>query len=408
MRRRASLLVAVGLVAAAFAEPAFARTLVAGKGANLQRVLDRAEPGDRVILTRTFRSRKGFVVRTGGISITGRRMKPGFRPALEGPDFGGKKGSPSVALRLEAGVDGVTVRNLVIEGFGTAIAIPSGNNISLAEMRIQYNGAGLVMGGPVDHLRLHRLLIVSAQDGGILCRPGPCNHVRLTRVRVGLVHRPDLAGVEITSGDGFVARQSSSSDNTGAGFLLDGTGVVLSGVTARDNGGGAVRLSHGGRIENCITELGIILTGGSTEIVNCALSGAPSGGSIVASDPSVRVLVRNNLVFGTFPVAVLGAGATLIEDHNFIDSSASRETVAFDMPSGPDWTRADVAAGRWQAATGNGMGDVVGTQRLTQTGHLRQGPAMDAGSPDRAPAHDLDGRRRPRGGGVDIGPYEDF
>ncbi len=117
------------------------------------------------------------------------------------------------------------------------------------------------------------------------------------------------------------------------------------------------------------------------------------GGIAVDSREARNVVVRNNAVsdhpsFGIIVSLSLPAG-TVTVDHNLIDAymgdveeGETRGTDAVEASPG----FVDAAGGDFHLAAGS--------------------PAIDRGSPDRAPAADFDGVARPQGAGVDIGAFE--
>jgi hypothetical protein len=132
----------------------------------------------------------------------------------------------------------------------------------------------------------------------------------------------------------------------------------------------------------------------------------------------VQLTLANNIfAFNTWPNVgestgfYLGAGVRLVrEGHNLFWSRGDCEIQADFVEGGRCFSREEIANGTWAAATRQGTGDVVADPLFVGAWpgvdlHLQEGsPARDAGTPEGAPAEDVEGN--PRDAQPGIGAYE--
>ncbi len=269
---------------------------------------------------------------------------------------------------------------------------------------------------------------------GIDCTPGPCTNIAIVGTMVecsgytmgsGAACKP---ATEFTFGgpnDGLGAEMDTTNwqvirsvfrNNLTDGFDIKGSNIIVKDSLAYGNSGGGFKIWGGGmtRLENSLAfhnNNGFELQEAANamyQMVNCTSADNHLAGLAVYQDNGnqrTTLLLRNNIFAGNTDgntydddVVVTGAG-------NVYFAKEDRQVKG----GATEITRADVAAGR----TPDTMALAVDPKFVKPDSgnssdyHLMAGsPAIDSGSADGAPMHDLEQKPRPSGAGVDRGAYE--
>jgi hypothetical protein len=382
---------------------------------------------------------------------------PGEAPILDGEDSAGG------LLILDPGtsylrISGFTLRDFTIWGLEL-----SGENryvhldhldISGGEAAVRFTVAESAeapsMYGPVEHITLEDSAIHSSQYSAVDCTPGPCNHIVVRRVEIyntGLEGEAFYGsdGLEFARGYPVLVEDCYIHDNGGDGIDLNSrdrtgnaTGIVVRRNRVVRNHLNGIKLWAGGRMENNVvwgqgnSAVWAGVFPSTVEVVNNTIAYnmwdtaySERNWAFVAgypeemdAPPVTLTLVNNIFAFNADPTdggptgIYLGPGVTIVrEAHNLYYSRADGEITA-ESVSGrdADFTRAEITDGTWASLTGQGQGDLT-IDPLFVSGwpdadlHLQAGsPAVGAGSPESAPADDVEGR--PRDAVLDIGAYE--
>ncbi|RLG47162.1 MAG: hypothetical protein DRO06_03285, partial [Thermoproteota archaeon] len=366
-------------------------------------------------------------------------------------DFGGARSNCFVLAR---GVSHVVVSNLRMVNCGVwTVSLDGGNeDVTLSRLEISGGEAGIHMTvgesgsppamGPVRGVLIEDCVVRDAVFSGIDCTPGPCEGVT---IRGCSIHGNGAAsgfggdGVAIESGDRILVEDCEVYGNGGDGVDVGsrnpvlypgGSNVTVRRCVVRDNGLQGVKLWSGGVVENCLIASNgldglVFVYDGEYRVVNTAVvNNSPEyrAYSVCAGYPEpeplggqgdLRVHVYNTIVaFNGAPDAptgiYLGEGVSFVGDYNLWYSRPDSEIY---WEGRGDYTREDISGGRWTEETGNGAHSLTADPGFADLSagdyHLTEGsPAVDSGSAEHAPPVDLEGRGRPCGSGVDIGPYE--
>ncbi len=197
------------------------------------------------------------------------------------------------------------------------------------------------------------------------------------------------SGVRVSDGQAVLHRVEVRDFSTG--ILVAGPGAVgsqLSACAAIGNGEGIrVTAVASAQIDNALVlfnaDDGIVVTGSSTaSVTNATVVGSGESGLWLDGATAVANTIAVNNATG------LDCPGPCTSDHNLIWGNATNY-------AGVDPGPADRSA------------DPLFVDPVEQDFHLGQdSPAIDAGTPDPAPAADHDGQVRPQGAGVDLGAYE--
>jgi hypothetical protein len=387
---------------------------------------------------------------------------PGERPVLDGGNAVGN------LLSLDQGashlrISGFTLRNFNIWGMSL-----EGENryIQLDHLLIEGGEAGIHFtygmddmappeGGPVEYITVEESRVINSEYTGIDCTPGPCNQMTFRRVEVygsGLAGESSFGadGLAISRGEHILVEDCSIHDNGGDGIDLNSRdtqgyveGVIVRRNEVARNHQNGIKLWAGGRVENnlvwgqgnCALWLGTFHS--KLEVVNNTIAfnmwdsiysgrnwafsaGYPE--ETVAS-PQVELLLVNNIfAYNTGPEVgdptgiYLGPGARISEQHNLYFSNEYGEITAEFLDA--EFTRQDIADGRWAALSGQGQNDLAEAPLFTSGWPqvdlrlLPGSPGIDAGDAASCPAEDQRGNARPADGDgdgaavCDIGAYE--
>ncbi|MBN1401020.1 MAG: right-handed parallel beta-helix repeat-containing protein [Anaerolineae bacterium] len=426
--------------------------------ATFQHAADMAAPGDTVCFRGgAYETEAVYLAHSGTqeAAITFAAY-PGEQPLLDGA------GQAAELLTLGRGVSSVRISGFGLQGFATWGLFLTGDNrhVHLDHLVISGGEAALRMTygetegppdeGPVEQITLEDSVVQGSLYSALDCTPGPCNEIVIRRVEVHSTGAPGEGfygsdGIEFARGYPVLVEDCYVHDNGGDGIDLNSRdragnalGVILRRNRVVRNRLNGIKLWAGGRMENnlvwgqgnCAVWVGTYSS--TLEIVNNTVAynmwdpaTAERNWALVVgypeelARPPVNLTLANNiLAFNATPLdggptgVYLGPGVTLArEEHNLYFSRADAEiTAEFVSGRDSDFTRAEFANGAWAAASGQGTGDLALDPEFVAGYpgadlHLREGsPAIDAGSLQGAPTHDLEGRARD--GLPDLGAYE--
>jgi hypothetical protein len=407
----------------------------------LQHAADAVLPGDTVVVKKGTYGEEVTLARSGeeGKPITF-QASPGEEVTLDG---GGEAGG---AFTIETGtshlrLEGFRLRdyrvwNISLEGSNRDIVI-AGIDSSGGEVGIHMTLGehGKPEQGPVEGITIRDSEFHDHLFGGIDCTPGPCNDLRISSVRVhhnGEAGEWGADGIAVEMGEDIRIEGCQVYENGGDGIDLNSrdegpvSGIKVRGCQVWDNGRNGIKLWRGGTISDSLVHsmgsAGIDLSrAGTYEIVNTlvARSGRDGDYGVVVAYPEesgpqgpVALRVRNSVFAFNNSGIYLGESVKLDEDYDlfFSREECEIEAVFWNREEGC-FSRDEVASGAWFRETGNGRHSLAADPRFVDAEggdyHLRpESPARDAGDPEQGGMPDLEGRQRPAGGGVDMGPYE--
>ncbi len=420
--RRVKLLWAAGLLALAVLCPsqrASARVIAATPAGGLAGALAQAHAGDTIELAPGTYREQDLVLRQSGVRILGAGA------TLAGPGVGAGANGLSVE-----GADKIAISGLTISGFDWGLLLDSGSQISLRRLTITGNETGLRATGGSDSGAVSGLLVSHLRSEhnrllGFDCSPGPCNGLRIDHSSFsyngadndtaadGVGFEPGSANIRVTA--------SRAIGNAGDGFDFKARNVAVIGSRAQDNRRNGIKLWQGGKIVNSVSTgnglAGLVLEpdpsfGRVRFLVENSLfsgngfAGGGDYGEYAGLDGgSERLVLRNDVFALNYSAFAFGDGVELVEDHNlFFNPNRDYE---LDW-HGRTFSADEIRSGAWSRATGGqGGGDLLADPQLGENLQpAPSSPAIDAGSRRGAPRRDIDGRRRPRGHGVDLGPFE--
>jgi len=408
------------------------------------------KPGDKLIIHEGV-YKEVVVMRSSGISeapiiIT---SAPGERVVL---DFGRVS---SNCFSLSKGVSHVRIENLTLVNCGIwALSLDGGNqHIILRNLEVAYSETGIHMTvgesgkkpwhGPVGPVLIEGCLVHDNDVGGIDCTPGPCYDIIIRYSKIynnGVTAGFGADGVAVETGDRICIEWSEIYGNMGDGVDLGSRNPLwfnkssdfrVSGCFVHDNGLEGVKLWTGGTVENTLiysngfTGLDFIYNGKylvlNTAIVKNAVEIRTYSVALgykelepLGSQDNLEVEIYNSIIaFNGPPDAptgiYVGPGVKLVSDYNIWYSRQDSEIYL--ESAGMDYTREDIASGKWTKDTGNGAHSIAADPLFVDIENddyrlQSNSPAIDAANPDKSPSLDVQGAQRPWGQGYDIGPYE--
>lgn len=274
----------------------------------------------------------------------------------------------------DALVDGNTVELAVNGGEQESITVSISSNVVVSNNEVSNDGAGTDGGEGID------------------IKDGSSNVV----VRGNTIHDLDELGIYVDSWDSDTSdiliedNIVHNCNNHGIAIAAERGGRVDR-VTIRNN-----LLYRNGRMGITIADwdagyahpMDDILIVNNTAVENGLGTGWGAGIAVLNGEAS-GIVIRNNLVAGNEYAQILdeSGGAGITADHNLLwGDSGSGDDVVGTNPVQADPMLVDAANDNFRLQVGS--------------------PAIDAGSATDAPATDLDGNARPLGAGIDIGAYE--
>ena len=374
---------------------------------------------------------------------------PGEKVVL---DFQGVRSNCFVFSR---GVSYINLENLTLTNCGIwAISLDGGNEyIYLRNLEVANSETGIHMTvgesgkrpwyGPVGPVTIEDCLVHDNGVAGIDCTPGPCYSLTIRYSKVynnGVSTGFGADGIGVETGDHIVVEWSEVYGNRGDGIDLCSrnplwfnmsSDVRISGCLVHDNGLEGVKLWTGGIVENTViysngfTGLDFIYNGKyrvvNTAVVKNAVEIRSYSVCIgykemepLGKQDNLEVEIYNSIIAFNGPPDVpvgiyVGPGAKLTSDYNIWYSRSDSEIYL--ESTGTDYTREDIASGKWTSDTGNGAHSLAVDPFFVDLENddyrlQSSSPAIDAADPEKAPNLDVLGAPRPHGEGYDIGPYE--
>ncbi len=362
-----------------------------------------AAPGAKPVLLPGGEAGYGLSLEADDLVVDGFSLR-GFRQASV--YFGKREGTVKnvvlARVRIEGGIDGI--RSIPREGGDDAAPVVRGL---------------LVFDATIEGAQI-----------GFNCGEGPCNDVRLERVRVRGARKAGEKGegsgedaIAFERGDN-VAIVGAEVQKVGAdGIDVKATRVAIVASAVRGVGRNGIKLWHGGDVVNCLVhgtgaDAAIVLDGGGdyrilhTTVAHHAVgfdSYALTAGYDHADDKGTLRIVSSIFAENGGPVWVSRGLALEVIDSSFSGSRNKLEIVRGTEPEitvGPGGGKPDVLG---KASRGVHIDEPprfvdpkAGNYHLAP-----QSPARDQGQPDAPyPTTDLDGRPRVQGAAADLGCYE--
>lgn len=421
----------------------------------IQHAVDSAGAGDTILV------REGTYAEAVGIASGGSSGSPLAISAYSGESpvlVGG--GSEWAGFQFAPGTSWVDIEGIAIDSFRIGIDVSGGNShISLTDLEVSGSEVGMRMTwgysgdepmfGPVDHVAITGSSFHDNHFSGIDCTPGPCDDISLSGVDI----TDNGVGAQSFGADGLAVERGArisiselrSINNGGDGVDLNSRdggpveGITVSRSIVANNQRNGMKLWAGGRIENCLVygtgfnPLPLASFSNVTvELVNNTIAMNMWDPSYAVRDYAMTVgyqegetplsgisltMINNVFAFNTGPDVgsptgiYLASGVSLAAENNNIYYSRDDCEILAAFTGQGCYTQADISGGDWAQDTGRGSGDQAADPLFTDAAGadfhlLPQSPGLNAGSSTGAPAVDIAGRQRPRGGAYDIGAYE--
>ena len=384
----------------------------------LQKAIDNLQPGESLLI------REGIYKEHISLNKSGTEENPivigvfqGEEAALEGDGAGWKYG-----VNFEHGISFVTLSGLKVKNFRRHGVALWGENqsVQLKDLEVHGCGTGLHIISAVD-LLVQDCDFHNNSGTGLVVSPGPLKSARILRTRSSYNDGPGQPdGFALDSGEGILIEKCSAEYNTGSGFRCFTSNTTISAGTVRDNGGYGIKcFGEDYKLVNCIIDgcgmAGVVLQGGGMHklynnlIINCGCKGdygllaAPGADALPA-----RVSLVNNILAYNYGGVFFDNFAILEkEDHNIYWSREDAEISNGNR----NYSRCEINRQTWFDETGKGehsfCRDPLFVDPSCRDFRLaKNSPAIDRGTREGAPGTDIDGSVRPRGRGIDIGPYE--
>lgn len=388
----------------------------------LGRALDMAGDGGTVVLSPgTYEaSANPMLVIERGVTIEG---APGGATILKGT------GGNADGIYISADTSGVTLSNLVFDGFGGgALSVvcedckntAENQDITLSDLEFKGTGTPITVEN-VEGLSLKSINIHDNRDTGLICSPGPCNEVTITDSSFHSSNHRFGEGVRIESGTDVIITSSNMSNNPGNGLFSNAAQTRVIGSRFQDNGeAGAILSGPDSEIRDSIiarngTE-GLLL--GEELCDGCSSRGAFTVANVLVADNGFGISIENDnsdemalkmfnsIITDNDGTGLRILGGVVVErlDHNLFNTGRWLPVTM----AGEGYDEAEINNGRFpgdvDAATYASLPSFVAPDDY----HLTAASAgVDDGTQEGVTSEiDIEGNPRIAGEGIDRGPYE--
>lgn len=412
-----------------------------GKPGAIATALGRAKEGDTILIS-AGSYREGFPDDDGALRV---RRKGVVLRAMPGAEVRIAPQGPNTKRGILVEADNVLVHGLTLEGF-LALGIGIGRNgatvkgtiISSVQLRFG-EGAGWVDGLVIwpDHRGssapavdgvLLRDIVVQGASLGVSCNAGPCRSLWLERVQV-LAARGRGGGsgadaVAVESGENIVLVGVEASGATADGIDIKGERVLIRDSLVHHVSRNGIKLWRGGDVVNTVVhhtgaDAGIVLGVGRYRILHSVLAyhnfkGPRSYGLTAgwrASEPA-EVLVQNSVFYRLAGGLHFGKTVKARVERCLFDAIGTGTPVEATVGGKALTFEARPGLGRALKRAGLGAGNVMADPRFVDAAQgdftpAPGSPLLDAGAAAEAgPARDRAGRPRKSGKAPDIGAVE--
>lgn len=331
----------------------------------------------------------------------------------------------------------VTVNGINLEGFTYAMQIGAENetqkDVVISNLAIRAPGEGFnegiiayedtrSKGFPTMSGLLIKNVSISGTALGVSCNAGPCTSWRLENVEVVGKMGEEGSGADaiaIENGDNMLFDRVDVSKASADGIDTKATRVVVWDSHVHDLGRNGVKLWHGGDVVNTLihhtgADAAVVTKlGPRVRLLHCVVAyhnkNGPSSYNMTFGydDPEAQeVEIIDSIIYNTSGGAYFNA-ASRVRIINSLFYGMDNGKILDKGEEPLEFSQGPEALG----ARGLGEGNVFADPKLDEAFHPRPGsPAIDRGKALEAlyPARDARGEPRVKGGGPDLGPFEDF
>jgi hypothetical protein len=331
--------------------------------------------------------------------------------------------SAEVTYGIEVAADGVQLRDLELEGFGTIGVLSAGpgvrRDLVLVGLTIRGSGEGVATWeGAIDGLLAHDVAIEGATGIGFHCGEGAGRNWRLEHVKIRMQGEGEGSGADafaLEHGDNVLLVDVEATGASADGIDTKASRVVVFGCHVHHVGRNGIKLWEGGDvIDTLVHHTGadaaiVVHDGPRARLLHCVVAyhnhGAGSSYNMTFgydTGSAMTVEIVDTIVFNTSGGAYVTGAATLRVDHSLF----------FGMENGNLLAHGDreIELAQGAAALARyGAGNLVADPRLDEGFAPTAGsPAVDAGVvlPDDYPSRDRLGAPRVQGPAPDLGAVE--
>ncbi len=384
---------------------------------SVQFAVNQLKPGDRLVFhggTYTeYVTLKSSGTEQGPITLA---AKTGEEVLLDGMGLIWK-----YAINFEFGVSYVVIEGLKIRNYIVGIGLWGQNTyVKLKDLEIFNCGTALqIISG--EKLAIEDCFLHNNKGPGIAVSPGPLNDTLIKNTRSSYNEGTEAAdGFILESGNNVLLEKCTADHNAGVGFNCGIDHLTLSACTCKVNANVGINLSsNNAKIVNSIIDrngfAGLVYRGEESLILanNLVVNNGLKGEYCIRVNdqiisPPAKMFSVNNIFAYNYCGIFLGGSVILEkEDHNIYWSRDSAEIVLNNRI----YTREEINSRVWYEETGQGRSSrSIDPLFISCKYHdyrlALDSPAIDRGTSELAPSTDIEGKLRPQGKGVDIGPYE--